>query len=275
MEISALGSSDKFQPRIIWPHSHLYNLHVLSLIQPYFHFQALALLFTQKMTLTIHHLQVSQSERLPWLCEELQIPYTLILHQRDPVFSPQSIKDLNPIGQAPVIQDRDLTLAESAACVEYIIHIYGNGKLALPPTHKNYADYLYWFHFANGTLQPHVLNILSISRVDPAAARSTRLAGRLGEMLKFMDARLKENMWLAGEEFTAADIMTVFTLTTFRTFYGYELTGYEGILAYLQRVVGREGYKKARAKADPELELMVEGKAPRSFVEKLKAEGKL
>jgi len=227
------------------------------------------------MTLTIHHLQVSQSERLPWLCEELQIPYTLILHQRDPVFSPQSIKDLNPIGQAPVIQDRDLTLAESAACVEYIIHIYGNGKLALPPTHKNYADYLYWFHFANGTLQPHVLNILSISRVDPAAARSTRLAGRLGEMLKFMDARLKENMWLAGEEFTAADIMTVFTLTTFRTFYGYELTGYEGILAYLQRVVGREGYKKARAKADPELELMVEGKAPRSFVEKLKAEGKL
>jgi len=94
-------------------------------------------------------------------------------------------------------------------------------------------------------------------------------------MLKFMDARLKENMWLAGEEFTAADIMTVFTLTAFRTFYGYELTGYEGILVYLQRVVGREGYKKARAKADPELELMVEGKEPRSFVEKLKAERKL
>jgi len=95
------------------------------------------------MTFTIYHLQVSRSERLPWLCEELQIPYTLILHQRDPFFSPQSIKDLNPIGQAPVIQDRDLTLAESAACVEYIIHIYGNGKLALSPTHKNYADYLY------------------------------------------------------------------------------------------------------------------------------------
>jgi glutathione S-transferase len=95
------------------------------------------------MPLTIHHLQLSQSERLPWLCEELNIPYTLTLHQRAPVFSRQSIKDLNPLRQAPVIQDGNLTLAEFAACVEYIIHVHGNGKLALPPSHKNYADYLY------------------------------------------------------------------------------------------------------------------------------------
>ena len=104
--------------------------------------------------LTIHHLQAGQSERIPWLCEELNIPYTLILHQRSPVFAPQSIRGLNPLGQAPVIQDGDLTLAESAACIEYIIHTYGNGRLAFPPSHKNYADYLYWFHFANGTLTP-------------------------------------------------------------------------------------------------------------------------
>ena len=37
----------------------------------------------------------------------------------------------------------------------------------------------------------------------------------------------------------------------------------------------REGYRKARAQADPEMELIIEGKAPRLFVEKLKAEGKL
>ena len=42
----------------------------------------------QTMPLTVHHLQVSQSERIPWLCEELQIPYTLTLHQRTPIFSP-------------------------------------------------------------------------------------------------------------------------------------------------------------------------------------------
>ena len=94
-------------------------------------------------------------------------------------------------------------------------------------------------------------------------------------MLALMDARLVGNEWLAGEEFTVADIMVVFTLTTTRAFYPYELTDYPGILAYLERVVRREGYKKVRAKADPELELMIEGKPPRSFVERLKEEGKL
>jgi glutathione S-transferase len=229
------------------------------------------------MPLTVHHLQVGQSERIPWLCEELQMPYNLVLHQRSPYFAPQSIKDLNPLGQAPVIQDGSLTLSESAACVEYIIHVYGNGRLALPPSHKNYADYLYWFHFANGTMQPHILTMLQVSHLDkdmssPAGMRSKE---RLGKILAFVDARLKENEWLAGEEFTAADIMIVTTLTTMRSFSPYDLTGHEGILAYLQRVTRRDGYRKARAKADPEMELMIDAKSPRTYAERLRAEGKL
>lgn len=229
------------------------------------------------MPLTVHHLQVSQSERIPWLCEELQIPYNLVLHQRDPIMSPQSIKDLNPMSQAPVIQDGDLTLAESAACVEYIINIYGHGKLALPPSHKNYADYLYWFHFANGTFQPHVVTVMYMSRFpeEVTGPVGVRVKERFNTMLAFVDARLKANKWLAGEEFTAADIMTVFTLTTMRSFISYDLLEYQGILRYLERVVQRDGYKKARARADPEMELMIEGKPPRTFFEKQKAAGKL
>ncbi len=229
------------------------------------------------MPLTIHHLQVSQSERLPWLCEELHIPYTLTLHQRAPIFSPQSIIDLNPLGQAPVIQDGTLTLAESAACAEYIIHTYGNGKLALPPSHKNYADYLYWFHFANGNLQPQVLVVQQLAKIDASGSSAAvrKAQERFGNLLALVDARLLGNAWLAGHEFTAADIMTIYTLTTMRAFHPYDLTDYQAILAYLKRVVQREGYRKARAKADPDLELMIEGRAPRSFMEGLKAEGKI
>jgi glutathione S-transferase len=227
------------------------------------------------MSLTIHHLQISQSERLPWLCEELNIPYTLILHQRAPIFSPQSIKDLNSLGQAPVIQDQSITLAESAACAEYIIQKYGNGNLALPPSHKDYADYLYWFHFANGNLQPHVMILMQVSRVEPGGASVTRAADRLGTLLALMDTRLVENTWLAGDEFTVADIMNVFTLTTMRTFCPIDLSGYPGILAYLERAVQREGYRKARSKADPELELMIDGKPPQPYMDMLKAQGKI
>lgn len=227
------------------------------------------------MSLTIHHLQFSQSERLPWLCEELQIPYALTLHQRDPIFSPQSIYALNSLGQAPVIQDGDLTLAESGACAEYIIHKHGNGRLALPPSHMSYADYLYWFHFANSNLQPQILLMLQLSRVDPPPPSFERLNQRFEKLLEVMDARLSKNTWLAGDEFTAADCMTVFSLTTMRTFYPLELTRYQGTLGYLQRVVQREGFKKARAKADPEMELMIDGKPPQSFLERLKRAGKM
>lgn len=217
---------------------------------------------------------VSQSERVLWLCEELDIPYKLVIHHRDPVFAPQSIKDLTPLGQAPVIQDGNLTLAESAACVEYINQIYGHGKLALPPSHKNYADYLYWFHFSNGTFQPHLVTMMMVG-ADHMGGYAKDLNGRLATMLALLDARLAKNSWLAGEDFTTADIMIVFTLTTMRTFYPLDLSSYPGILAYLQRVAQREGYKKARAKGEPNLELMIDGKSPLPYAERMKIEGKI
>ncbi|KAJ7696687.1 glutathione S-transferase [Mycena rosella] len=99
-------------------------------------------------------------------------------------------------------------------------------------------------------------------RSENTGAYTTGLLERLGNRLAFIDARLAENTWLAGDKFTAADIMTVFTFTTMRVFYSLDLTGYPGILAYLGRVAQREGYKKARAKADQELEMMIEGKPP-------------
>ena len=85
--------------------------------------------------LTVHHLGISQSERIVWLCEELEIPYALKIYQRDPktILAPADYKALHPIGTAPVITDGDLVLAESGAVVDYIIAKYGNGRLKLAP----------------------------------------------------------------------------------------------------------------------------------------------
>lgn len=104
--------------------------------------------------LTVHHLGKSQSERIVWLCEELAIPYELKLYDRDPVtrLAPPAYKALHPIGAAPVITDGDLVMAESGAIIEYIVARYGNRRLVLPPDHPDFAQFVYWFHFANGTL---------------------------------------------------------------------------------------------------------------------------
>ena len=94
---------------------------------------------------TVHHLGVSQSDRIVWLCEELGLDYELKKYDRAPILSPASYKSLHPIGAAPVVTDGDVVIAESEACLEYICNIHGQGRLLVRPGEKNYADFLYWY----------------------------------------------------------------------------------------------------------------------------------
>jgi glutathione S-transferase len=210
----------------------------------------------------IHHLGHAQSERIVWLCEELNVPYEIQHYTRDPatMLSPPELKALHPLGAAPVIEDGDLMLAESAAIVEYIIVKHGGGRLKLGPEHANYADFLYWFHFANGNLQPAIGRVLFMRRAGlpqdhPALAA---VQGRMERVLALMEERLAATVWLAGAEFSAADIMTVFSLTTMRLFQPFDLAPYPYIRAYLQRIGARPAYRRAMSKSDPDLTPMLD-----------------
>lgn len=205
----------------------------------------------------IHHLGHSQSERIVWLCEELGIPYALQRYDRDPAtrLSPPELKTLHPLGAAPLLEDGDLLLAESAAIVEYIIMRHGGGRLKPGPDHANYADFLYWFHFANGNLQPASTRLLFMNRAALPADHPVQVAvqGRFDRVIQLVEDRLGEVSYLAGEEFTAADIMSVFTLTTMRIFQPFDLAPYPNIRRYLQRIGERPAYRRALANSDPDL----------------------
>jgi glutathione S-transferase len=207
--------------------------------------------------LIVHHLRVSQSERVVWLCEELAIPYRLISYERDLVsrLAPRECRTLHPAGTAPVIVDGGLVLAESGAIVEYIIARHGGGRLALGPEHANFADYLYWLHFANGNLQPSMMRDALLGWVYVPANNPVALLihERLERSLDVLELRLTQAPYLAGSEFTAADIMNVFSLTTMRMFHQIDLTPYEAILAYLQRISARGAYRRAMQKGDPRM----------------------
>ena len=207
--------------------------------------------------LRIHHLGHSQSERIVWLCEELGLTYEIRHYTRDPVtiLSPPELKALHPLGAAPLIEDGDLLLAESAAIVEYVIVKHGGGRLKLGPAHPDYAAFLYWFHFSNGSLQPAMGRLLMMSRVRLPTDHSVQASvqGRLDRVMAHVEARLGEAPYLAGREFTAADIMSVFSLTTMRLFQPVDLAPHPNILAYLQRIGERPAYRRAMAKGEPDL----------------------
>lgn len=211
--------------------------------------------------LVVHHLGKSQSERIPWLCEELGLPYDLTVYTRDAVtmLAPPEYKALHPIGAAPVIDDGAVRLAESGAIMEYILARHGNGRLVPAADHPDFRPYLYWFHFANGTLQPSmgrnmILGRLNLPADNPVAAA---MKDRLDRAYGLVEARLAESPYLAGDTFTAADIITVFSLTTMRYFLPYDIGPYPAIRNYLARIAARPAYQTAMAKSDPGMPLLL------------------
>ncbi|OQD63945.1 hypothetical protein PENPOL_c008G06618 [Penicillium polonicum] len=217
-------------------------------------------------TLTIHHLRRSQSERVVWLCEELSIPYDLKSYDRETpnLVAPEDYRKIHWAGTSPIIEDGGLVLAETNAIFEYILTKYANGRLSLPPTHPQYGDYLFWLHRANGTMQPGLVTLmflrLSGNSKEDFGCKVTQK--RIDENFEAMDARLAKFPFLAGDEFTAADCMSVFSLTTLRLFIPFSIESYPNIVKYLERMSHRAAYKRAMDKGDPGLEPLIFANAP-------------
>ncbi|KAJ5652666.1 glutathione S-transferase [Penicillium longicatenatum] len=220
--------------------------------------------------LTVHHLRRSQSERVVWLCEELGIPYNLKSYDREPpaLLAPEEYRRIHWSGTAPVIEDGSVVLAESNAIFEYILTKYGNGRLSLPPTHPQYADYLFWLHRANGAMQPGLITLM-FSRLGGNSEESLEskfAQKRVDQNFEGMDAQLAKFPYLGGNEFTAADCISVFSLTTLRLFGAFSLEKYPNIVKYLERISQREAYKRAMEKGDPGLEPVISAEAPKKTI---------
>jgi len=211
--------------------------------------------------LIVHHLGKSQSERVVWLCEELEIPYELKCYARDAktMLAPADYKALHSIGSAPVINDGGLVLAESGAIVDYIVAKYGKGRLTLGAGDPDFAPFLYWFHFANGTLQANLGRLMILNRLKLADDNPILLAtkARVDRAFELVEARMGEAEYLAGRAFTTADIMMGFSLTTMRYFQPYDLARYPNITGYLARIGARPAYRRAMEKGDPGMALLL------------------
>ncbi|BCW89314.1 hypothetical protein sos41_24720 [Alphaproteobacteria bacterium SO-S41] len=209
--------------------------------------------------LVVHHLGVSQSERIVWLCEELGIPYELKNYARDAVtrMGPPDYKALHPLGTAPIITDGAVTLAETGAIMEYILAKYGDDGLMVKPDAPGYADYLFWYHFANGSVMPAEMSAMISNRLLKDQPVGKALMARSDRAFAMTEARLGEVPYLAGQDFTAADIVSVFALTTMRAFTGRTLDDFPNIRAYLARIGARPAYQRAMKKGDPDMAPML------------------
>lgn len=190
----------------------------------------------------------TRSIRIAWLLEELKQDYELILGTFKPTPSKFFIQD-TPTGKYPTIDDGGLVLMESGAIVEYLLEKFDN-QLMAPPGSEQKAKTLQWLHYADATaFSPLGIVIwLGIYRQDshehPGLLADAKNRASTG--LEPISKQLEVHPFIAGEQFSAADIMMGFTVLAADML---GLVEDDSIIKdYIQRLIARPAFQSAAAR---------------------------
>ncbi|KAN0061475.1 hypothetical protein ACQY0O_006322 [Thecaphora frezii] len=226
------------------------------------------------MTIVVHHLNHSRSQRILWLLEELELPYEIKHYQRGAdKLAPAELRQVHPLGKSPVITDTargNRVVAESGAIVDYIIRHYANGR-ALPTDADKLDDDIFWSHFAEGSLMPTlvfkvVLGVVPekvpffirpIARAIVGAIESGYVGPNIRNNIAFVAAELDKRSngaeWLAGGDKdgnpTAADYQMAFPLEAAVSGRVTDLPA--SVKTYVDKIHARPAFKRALEKGGP------------------------
>lgn len=223
------------------------------------------------MGIVVHHLEASRSHRVLFLLEELGVPYEIRRYARHPKtgLAPPELRQVHPLGKAPVITDGDVTVAESGAIIEYLLEAYDPDRRLTPPLADRRAcvQHRYWLHYTEGSaIQPLVLLLVfsNLERNSPAAVRAAAKAvadaarrnyvlPNVKTHLDFVEKSLGDAPWCCGAQFTGADVQLSFFVESAETAGQLRPEAYPKLTAYLTRIRARPAYQRARARGGPPL----------------------
>ncbi|MEM6992387.1 MAG: glutathione S-transferase [Myxococcota bacterium] len=217
--------------------------------------------------IVVHHLEKSRSHRVLWLLEELGVEYELKLHRRHPetIRAPAALRDIHPLGKAPVVVIDGEVFAESGAIIEHCAETLGDGSLRPPPGSPAARQYRYWMHYAEGSLMPPLLVRLIFDRVAAAPlpffikpiakgvvakVEKGYTGPELALHMEFLDDHLGRHDFFAGDEFSAADIQMSYPVESALA-RARVAKPTPHIAAWAKRVQGRPGYARATERGGP------------------------
>lgn len=209
--------------------------------------------------ITLHHLEQSRSFRILWALEELNLDYQIKFYRRlATLAAPPELKQIHPLGKAPVLTDQDQNIAESAVILEYLQEQYDPQQQFKPQDRADLQQYRYWMHYAEGSLMPLLVMQLVMNNVSqhvpflvkPVAKKITAgvkaafIQPRLKDHIQFLETYLASHDYFAGT-FSFADIQMSFPLQALMT---RAHGNYPNIQAFLQRIAQRPAYARALSK---------------------------
>jgi glutathione S-transferase/3-isopropylmalate dehydratase len=155
--------------------------------------------------------------------------------------------EINPAGFIPAIRDGDVTMVESIAIMEYLLGRYGPTMLAPNSQDAAFPLYQQFLHLGEAGLAASIYFVSGARNIAPESERdnwSARQAMRtFTSRMTLVTRQLERAPYMAGDEFTAADISVGYALEMARKNVGVVFGDAEQ--AYIKRLRERAGYQRA------------------------------
>ncbi len=196
---------------------------------------------TPARPLTLHRLALSgHSHRVQLFASLISLPLDLVdVDMMNGEHKTPRFLALNSFGQVPVLQDGDVTLADSNAILVYLEGRYAPGRW-LPRDPLGAAKVQRWLSVAAGQLAygPAVARVIQVFKRPLPAEESI---ARSHALLAVMESELAQSPWLVAQEPTLADV-AMYSYTAHAPEGNVALSAYPHVLAWLARVEALPGF---------------------------------
>ncbi len=149
---------------------------------------------------------------------------------------------INPMGEVPVLVDRDVKLTQSGAIQQYVVD--KTGKLG--GTQADKYEVLRWVLWDNHKLSSQAGMTRFLANFLPEEKRPTEVIaftqGRLKAAYAVLDAHLEGRDWIVGDDITVADTSCCGYLFYEEPF-GFDRADWPNIDAWLTRISETPGWK--------------------------------
>lgn len=192
----------------------------------------------------IYNFPRGRGVRVAWLCEEMGLPYRI-----EPVAfpPPAEYRSKNPLGQVPFLEDEGVGINESTAMLLYLAEKYGPTPLLPDKNSASFARVLQMTVFGEATLGASLNTVLIDHFVVPEKDKRGPLVqvimGRIEQQIAFVERVLGDGPFLAGKDFTIADISVVYALGLWSGPLAKPLS--ERLSTYVKRATARPAYERA------------------------------
>ena len=178
--------------------------------------------------------------RVELLLRMLGLPYRFVAAPATVRATPEFHR-LNPLRQIPVLQDGDLTLADSNSILVYLAKRYAPDGAWLPEDPVGAAQVQRWLSIAAGEVMhgPATARMVTQFNFQGDLRRAKQIAARL---LSFMNEHLNDRRFLAAERATIADL-ACYSYVAHAPEGGIPLGEYPSVPAWLRRVEALPHFK--------------------------------